>query len=280
MGIDKGGTLGRILTGAASFEYIDMLFWDGKFEEPLRKGHSISICTTAMDRLEDVQKTLEKNIQDNASYPDIEFVLLDYNSKDGLSKWIKARMMGYIEDGILNYYRTEEPKYYSMAHSRNLAFRLARGQIVNNVDADSFTCPGFAGYINKLANQIPDKCIFAKGRRMIRGRLGFYKDEFINSLGGYDESFEGYGHDDHDIVHRAWGLGFKMAWFGSKYFSKTESPKHQTSNYKDKNWKYTEMRNKTLSFLNIALGKFRANMGVPWGTGTVVKNFTEEVTLS
>ena len=155
------------------------LCWDGRFTKPQDKYHKISICTTCMDRLSDLKQTLPQNIKDNSDYPYVEFLVLDYNSKqDDVGGWIKSEMMEHIESGKLVYLRTEEPKYFDMSHSRNIAFLASSGDIVNNVDADAFTPPtgefGFATYINKLANEQPEKAIFAKSRQLLRGRLGFY----------------------------------------------------------------------------------------------------------
>src|SRR5574343_1908709 len=63
----------------------------------------ISICTTCMNRLRDLEYTLPKNLEDNKNYKKLEFVLLDYNSTDGLSDWVKKYMMSYIKTGRLVY---------------------------------------------------------------------------------------------------------------------------------------------------------------------------------
>ena len=141
------------------------------------------------------------------------------------------------------------------------------------------TNAGFATYVNKLANQQPEKAIFAKGKRMLRGRLGFYRNEFIDLLGGYSEDLGSYGSEDHDILHRAWGLGFKMMWYGGGYFGRTKSKKHQTTNYLEKDWRYTEKRNKLISLFNIASGRFKANRRLHWGKANLIKNFTEEISI-
>ena len=72
----------------------------------------ISFCITCMNRLKHLQETLEKNILDNFLVDEVEFVVLDYNSQDGLEEWIAQSMMKYIEMGILVYYRTTEPVHY------------------------------------------------------------------------------------------------------------------------------------------------------------------------
>ncbi|MHA2217464.1 MAG: glycosyltransferase [Candidatus Hodarchaeales archaeon] len=270
----------RILHKEAWTDHVTPSLWSGKFTKPVgKKKYNISLCTTCMNRLDDLSVTLQKNIEDNIDYPRIEFVVLDYNStKDDVGQWIKDHVMEYIKAGKLNYYRTEEPTSFSMSNSRNMAFRAARGFIVNNVDADSFVNPGFADYLNQLAYQQPNKAIFAKSRRMMRGRIGFYKHEFIDLLGGYDESnLTGYGHDDHDIVHRAYGLGFKLMYYGSKFYDGAPSKKHQIDNFIEKNWRYTEKRNKLISYFNLTYKIFKANRGIHWGKAKLIKNFEEEI---
>ena len=48
----------------------------------------ISFYTTCMGRLKHVKRTLPKNIEENKDYDNCEFVILDYNSPDGLANWI------------------------------------------------------------------------------------------------------------------------------------------------------------------------------------------------
>ena len=52
----------------------------------------ISFCITCMNRLKHLQETLEKNILDNFLVDEVEFVVLDYNSQDGLEEWIAHRL--------------------------------------------------------------------------------------------------------------------------------------------------------------------------------------------
>lgn len=254
-------------------------FWNEKITETISRQYKVSICITCMNRLDDLSKTLIKNIEDNLDYPKIEFLVLDYNSKDGLDRWIKKETFSYIEKGILNYYRTEDPKHYQMGHSRNIAFKLANGDIVNNVDCDNFIQKGFIEYINILANQQKELAIFAKSRRRLRGRLGFYKHEFINILGGYDESFDGYGYDDHDLMNRALSLGFTFMPF-RKYIDLVEDhKKHKTENFKNKNWKQTELDNRIKSLTNLQKNIFKANQNKQWGKANLVKNFQEKISI-
>ena len=240
----------------------------------------ISICTTVMNRLEDLKQTLPKNMADNSDYPNLEFVVLDYNSSDGLGDWIKSEIMDHVKSGRLTYARTAQPKYYSMTHSRNLAFKVAHGEIVNNVDADNFCQAGFAHYINRLAVEMPRKAIFAKSRQLLRGRLGFYKDEW-EALGGYNEDLKAYGHDDADLLHRAWASGFTlMSWSRGGYFVGIvpNHIKHIDENM-EKAWWVTEGENRMISFTNLITGRLIANEGKEWGKAHLTINFNREVDL-
>lgn len=249
--------------------------WDGNITSEVKQEYKISLCTTCMGRLHDLKDTLPVNIKTNKDYQNLEFVILNYNSPDGLDNWMRDNMSEHIESGKVVYYKTELPQHYSMTKSRNLAFKLASGDIVNNVDADNFVNEGFARYVNVLANQQTEKAIFAKGKRMLRGRLGFWKKEFMEILRGYDESIEHYGHDDHDLMNRAWLAGFTLMWYGGKYYTSNGSKKHQTENMEEKNWKMTELKNKIISAENIIDGKIGGNSGA-WGQTVITKNFKEQ----
>jgi len=262
-----------ILKEKGWMDIITPKYWDWKELVPrgeTQTAFRISICTNVMDRLDDIRMTLEENVKSNLDYPYVEHLVLDYNSKDGFSEWVQKDMQRYLKNGRLVVYRTTDPESYSMAHSRNVSFKLASGDIVNNVDADNFTNSGFASQINYLANQMPQRASFAKGKTMLRGRLGFYKREFVEMLGGYDEEIKGYGHEDHDLLYRSYGLGFTMMFFGGKYYRAVpDHRKAQMDNFSNKNWRYTEKRNKLVSFFNLFYGIFKANVGREWGMANV-----------
>ena len=86
----------------------------------------ISVCVTCMNRLSDLIQTLPKNIQDNADYPNAEFLLLDYNSTDGLEEWVHDTMREHLDSGRLRYCRTEASRFCPN-HSRNVSFARSTG---------------------------------------------------------------------------------------------------------------------------------------------------------
>ena len=226
--------------------------------KPPTKFYKISICTTSMNRLYDLRQTFIKNIEDNIDYPNLEFVLLNYNSKDEIDDWAKDL------PPIVKYYKTTRPKYYNMAHSRNCAFRLASGDVVNSVDADHFTNKGFATQINLIANNHPNT-IYVKSRQRNRGRISLFKDDFMR-LGGYDEGLKDYGFEDEDLINRGRHLGLKVVRYGGEYCKVVDTHKiHPVANYDNKEWRFTQDRNAILSLYNLHRKKYVANQGYDWG---------------
>lgn len=174
----------------------------------------ISFCITCMNRLEHLKKTLLINITSAlVDYENIEFVLLDYNSSDGLSEWVLANMKREIDLTILKYFQTFEPLFYQRSHSRNMAFRLASGDILVNIDADNFLGTGFVKSI--IENMIEgvymavEEQPFGESRfKDVMGRICVWKKDFLN-VRGYDENMAGYGFEDTDLKARLKKSGLK-----------------------------------------------------------------------
>ena len=160
----------------------------------------MAFCITCMNRLHHLKETIVRNITDNI-HSDVEFVLLDYNSTDGLEEWVKG-LRDYIDSGVLNYYKTFDPPCYRRGHSRNMAFRLADAEIVCNLDADNYLGKDFASYFIELFET--EKNTFYRmnpDSRDTFGRVCVRKDDFIR-IRGYDEEMEGYGFEDNDLFLR------------------------------------------------------------------------------
>lgn len=170
----------------------------------------ISVCTVCMNRLHDLRETLDYNLKSAVEFSSCEFVLLDYNSQDGLHSWVKENMIEYIRSGRLNYYRfqTNKPDYFSHAHSKNIAFKLAKGNILTSVNADHFIEPGFLEYVKEKFSTQQDFALISNINTGVQdnfGRLCITKNDFFK-IGGFDESFSGYGYEDTDL-----SLRLKMA---------------------------------------------------------------------
>ena len=232
-----------------------------------------------MGRTNDLRETLIRNIQDNDDYPNLEFVVLNYNSEDDMHEFMtSAAVLPYIGSGRIRYLITRSPRFYSSPHSHNVAFRNATGEIVTSVDADNFTGKGFAAYLNRLASVGPKKAFFARGKRKIHGRIGMYKDEF-EKIGGYDEDLEGYGFDDHSLMIRAMNDGCTLMWWargsGVEFANRIWTPRKRIAeNMANSNWKETESRNIELTMVKVGCGDLVANRNRIWGYAEDLVAFT------
>ena len=169
--------------------------------------NKISICTVCMNRLFHVRETLPANIKENIGFPNIEFVLLDYNSSDGLEEWVRSNMMQYIESGVLKYFRTTEPAYFNVSHSKNMVSKLASGNILCMMDGDNYAGVNYAGWLDAVFVEKGDNSVVSaftsKGLRYIDmgGKITFHRQLF-DKVRGFDESFVGYGMEDKDLLVR------------------------------------------------------------------------------
>ena len=169
--------------------------------------YRISFCTVCMNRLSHLEQTLPVNLLDNADYENLEFVLLDYNSKDGLESWVKDTMQVYLDTGRLVYFKTKTPTHFNRSHSKNLVHKLATGDLLCNIDADNYTGKGFATYLNREFKTDSDIFLTAIGHEEVRekrdvlGRICLKRSDF-HDIGGYDERMTSYGYDDYDLANR------------------------------------------------------------------------------
>lgn len=160
-----------------------------------------------------MRQTLPRSIAENADFfPNVEFVLLDYNSKDGLEDWVKTTMKMHLDQGVLVYLKTTDPQYFHRSHSRNMAFRNASGDVLVNLDADNFAGKGFAAYVDHHFQQkrniymVPDRSRADLGGAF--GKVCLRKSDFMK-VGGYDERISGWGYEDTDLFFRLQLLGLK-----------------------------------------------------------------------
>lgn len=255
---------------------------DGEYsiEVVVRKpaAKAVSFCITCKDRLHRLKQTLPQNLKDNPG-EDVEFVLLDYSSEDGLEGWVRENMMGEIQTGRLVFFAARGQKWFHMAHAKNCAHRLAQGEILVNLDADNFTGEGFSEFLKSHSGfdvmAAPDDPTGSHGRVCV-------KREVFNTYRGYDEDFDGYGWDDNDLVDRIRVDGNKVNDILPKQFRLCIGDKDDRSkNYPPglRDLKKSNAANEKASWKNIVEGKTTTNLGRSWGSITVQKNFGEFVAI-
>lgn len=187
----------------------------------------IAFCITCKGRLPHLKITLAKNIQDNPN-PNAIFVLLSYNSTDGLDEFIKENFQNELNSGKLVYYQNKDAIQFKMAHAKNMVHRLGINEgadILVNLDADNFTGEDFANYIEDFFERTKkdpqeiflwSRMLHGKMARGISGRIVVAKNAFLVS-GGYNEKYENHSPDDKDFNLRLRRLGYCAQEIDSKF---------------------------------------------------------------
>jgi cellulose synthase/poly-beta-1,6-N-acetylglucosamine synthase-like glycosyltransferase len=261
-------------------------FWKLVYREKppqLRENPSISFCTGCMGRTHHLRETLVKNIEDNKDYPNVDFVLLNYNSFDDMDEWAQKNLDGFIASGKVKYYKANNATYYNYSHSKNISHKLARGEIVCNLDADNFTGKGFARLLASIFKK-NSGCVVRPNWSIGRGtcgRIATLKKYFMLA-GGYDERLAGWGHEDVDFVvrlsHRFWldeVIIDDKSFFVSIQHDLEKGTKFCPPHLR--NHKLTQKANRRISQLGALIGSFKANTGLHWGKTRVIKNFGEQI---
>ncbi|GGI52272.1 hypothetical protein GCM10011425_34840 [Mucilaginibacter galii] len=171
-----------------------------------------------MNRLHQLKQTLPKNIKEGVDYENIEYVLLDYNSGDGLEHWVKDNMADYIQMGKLTYYKTTDPMTWNPSHSKNIAFKLATGDIICNLWADYYIGKTFVQYLDMLFTDNADIVLtpidFHKTKTDhhppgdVLGKVCVKKADFTK-VRGFDERMNKHGFEDYDFINRLEMIGIK-----------------------------------------------------------------------
>ena len=236
---------------------------------------SVGFCTTCKGRTQHIQETLPANLRDNAR---ARFVLVNYNSQDGLDDFLRKKHMKDIESGRLSVYRFTEPGPFRMAHAKNLAHRLAMLEgcaALVNVDADNFAGPDFDQYVTeRLSAYDGDAFLWAnmkKGEmhRGISGRIAVPAHAFLEA-GGYDEMFETWSPDDKDFNARLRRLGFRALEIDDQFLDAiNHNDKMRFREYPDCQYDAEDFTLPNRKHIRIA------NAG-RLGLGVVFKNFGRE----
>ena len=178
-------------------------------DTPQVLNDGISFCTTCHNRLWQLKQTLASNLAALGS--DMELVLIDYASTDGLSEWIWAHFENHIQDGRLIYFSLSHTVSWHVCKAKNLAHRLATRRYVFNRDADNFVTAEDLIHIRRAAAQeMPAHQWTDEWQDGSFGRIGLPRDLFME-LGGYDEGLLPMAGQDIDLIRRIHGLD-KRIW--------------------------------------------------------------------
>jgi len=230
----------------------------------------ISFCTACCNRLEHLKKTYFHNmkiaLKKNPALP-AEFVLVNYGDTQGLDDWVEKKLLG--RDSF-TYYKTDV-KWYHMSKAKNLALRLSKGDFLFYLDADAYIHESMMDAIKEAI----ELDVFLIHPHRVTTVLGFKRKDFF-AVGGFDESFEGWGFEDIDMSVRLknYGLTFYQPVFQA-YKNIEHGDEERFSNY-DPRYRVPQGRNERAIKDNERLGTIRANK-FGFAHYKVIKNFETEV---
>lgn len=133
---------------------------------------------------------------------DCELILLDYQSPDNLQDYIFSNFEKELESGKLKYFYLTNDYNFSCAYAKNVAHRLASGNVLFNLDADGYITSSLIKELRQLKdNQLFVPRLYGDDEGTY-GRLGYVRDTFYK-LNGYNEYVVGMQDDDGNLRARA-----------------------------------------------------------------------------
>lgn len=160
----------------------------------------ISFCTTCKGRLWQLKQTLPKNI--DFLNEETDLIILDYQSPDGLKEWLEENYKEALDKGFIKYFRLLHPYNFYCAYAKNVAHRLAQGDVLFNLDADGFINETLVEELRNLKDTEILVPRYHGNDEGSFGRLGYTKETFYK-LNGYSENIIKMQDDDGNLRYRA-----------------------------------------------------------------------------
>ena len=189
-------------------------------------GLKISFCTTCRgaEYLERLKQTLPENLKNNTgagNHDNVEFVIVAYGDAK-VTDWLKENYASEIKSGLIRAVDLplDQAEYFKMAHAKNIAHRMATGDVLCNLDCDNITGQNFSGFLNETFSENRNVVVCATTRdkllrkletgktpSQITGRVAISRDMF-ERLHGYDETRNAAKDgDDTNLKERAYACG-------------------------------------------------------------------------
>ena len=205
----------------------------------------VSVVCACMNR----SSALNLSVQSWVTHDSVhEVIIVDWSSDTPVTiSTHKAR-------GKVNIIRVENEKHFSLGKAYNLAVKHATGDEILKLDADYILNP-YNNYFdqNKLTHgmfitgdhkigTVRDEHGFI---RPLNGLVHLYRKDF-DTVGGYNEDFEGYGYDDEDLYNRLIDNGITRQYINNQsccVFHIPHPSRLSVRNYENKNIFQTSRRN-------------------------------------
>jgi glycosyltransferase involved in cell wall biosynthesis len=247
----------------------------------------LSFCISCKNRMWQIKETLLQNLKDNVRFKSIvEFVLVDFGSKDGLREWVLSNCLKEINEGYLNYYYTDRLPNWHACATKNTAHLFSRGKIVTNLDCDNFTGKNGGRHVLDCFTRYKMPIVvhqfsgdFEDGSF---GRISVERKYFLE-LGGYDEEFAPMAYQDSDLILRFAMMGLEYVALPDKDFNRAiYNTKEEGIINSGSKMSYNEMNlhNKNLSMSKLESDNIVRNNGAFGIREGILNHLGDEVSYS
>ena len=170
----------------------------------------ISFCTTCMNRFEQLQAVLPKNVSILKKYgPEVELVVVNFIVNEEsllIDKWIKQNFQEDLNANSFKYYTTHQLKYWHASKAKNYAHSFGKGRLLYNLDCDNYLNEKEIDFL--LASDNTPAYIYHGFSSLNKFGDGTYgricmSQQLFQQIGGYNEKLFPVGYQDSDILLRA-----------------------------------------------------------------------------
>lgn len=228
----------------------------------------LSFCITCKNRFHQISRTLPVNLQDNQAQSDeIEFVLVDFESNDGLQEWVAANFAKELASGYLKYFFTDALPAWHASTAKNTAHYFATGTILTNLDCDNYTGVNGGLFVLRQFETFGDNLLLHQYSGDIMdgsfGRISTRREHF-HHVGGYDQRFFPMSYQDIDLMERLKAYGVVYQQVSDRAYCRAIcNTKEESLRYTDSPLTFLEMNtaNKEMSLNNLKNNRLVANEG-------------------
>jgi len=215
----------------------------------------ISYCSQIKNRFYQFKQTFNHNLEIIKNNENTEWIIVDCDSSDDMSDFMKYFIKSPKHINRIHYYRTINFKNYSIPIAKNFSARLSSGDYLFNLDVDNFI-----GDATESIMKLSPKGICCNVlRKGVYGRIGCSR-EIFDKVGGYDESFMPAGKHDTDLKLRCGLVGYEFVDTPCKIEAILNSKDETTKNIEsDLDWKNMNLINNKKMQDNISSKNFHPN---------------------
>ena len=178
----------------------------------------IAFCTSAMNRIRELEQTLARNLEAVRHTP--HFVALcDLKSGDGTEEYVRTELLSHLSAGKLVYFRATEASDFHAAMAKNASHRLGLrhgATVLFNADPEQFVTEITIRRLVETfsrAQVVVHECT-PEDYETCAGRIAAAAEDW-ELLGGYDEALEPMTLDSYDFLHRCRAIGRTYVRHGS-----------------------------------------------------------------